>query len=60
MRLGIDASNVRSGGGIIHMQKILELAEPNKHFLNRVIVWGGDIHLENQTHKPWLELKGKY
>ena len=36
MRLGIDASNVRSGGGIIHMQKILELAEPNKHWIGFV------------------------
>ena len=30
MRLGIDASNISSGGGIIHLQKILENAEPRK------------------------------
>jgi glycosyltransferase involved in cell wall biosynthesis len=56
MRLGIDASNVRSGGGIIHLQKILEQAEPKKHRINRVIVWGGDTPLDNLPDKPWLEL----
>ena len=57
MRLGIDASNVRSGGGIIHLQKILEQAEPKKHLINRVVVWGGDTPLDNLPDKPWLELR---
>ena len=57
MRLGIDASNVRSGGGIIHLQKILEQAEPKKHLINRVVVWGGDTSLDNLPDKPWLELR---
>jgi len=52
MRLGIDASNVRSGGGIIHLQKILEQAEPKKHLINRVVVWGGDTPLDNFPDKP--------
>ena len=57
MRLGIDASNVRSGGGIIHLLKILEQAEPKKHLINRVVVWGGDTPLDNLPDKPWLELR---
>ncbi|SVD41868.1 uncharacterized protein METZ01_LOCUS394722, partial [marine metagenome] len=57
MRLGIDASNVRSGGGIIHLQKILEQAEPEAHLISRVIVWGGDAPLDNLPDKPWLELR---
>ena len=57
MRLGIDASNIRSGGGIIHLQKILEQAEPKKHLINRVVVWGGDTSLDNLPDKPWLELR---
>ena len=56
MRIGIDASNIRSGGGIIHLQKILEQAEPKKHLINRVVVWGGDTPLDNLPDKPWLEL----
>jgi glycosyltransferase involved in cell wall biosynthesis len=56
MRLGIDASNVRSGGGIIHLQKILEQAEPKKHLIDRVVIWGGDTPLDNLPDKPWLEL----
>ena len=57
MRLGIDASNVRSGGGIIHLQKILEQTEPEAHLISRVIVWGGDTPLDNLPDKPWLELR---
>ena len=56
MRLGIDASNVRSGGGIIHLQKILEQAEPGAHLISRVIIWGGDTPLDNLPDKPWLEI----
>ena len=55
MRLGIDGSNVLSGGGIIHLQKILEQAEPKKHLINRVVVWGGDRPLAYLPDKPWLE-----
>jgi len=57
MRLGIDASNVRSSGGIIHLQKILEQAGPKKYFINRVVVLGGDTPLDNLPDKPWLELR---
>ncbi len=57
MRLGIDASNVRSGGGIIHLQKILEQAKPKKHLINSVVVWGGDTFLDNLPDKSWLELR---
>jgi len=56
MRIGIDASNIHSGGGIIHLQKILEKVEPNKHSINRVIVWGGKNSLKILPDKPWLEL----
>ena len=53
MRLGIDASNIRSGGAIIHLQKILEQAELNKHLINRMVVWGGETPLEHLPVKPW-------
>jgi glycosyltransferase involved in cell wall biosynthesis len=56
MRLGIDASNVRSGGGIIHLQKILEQVEPETHHISKVIIWGGDIPLDILPDKPWLKL----
>jgi len=57
MRLGIDASNIRGGGGIIHLQKILELSEPKKHLINKIIIWGGDTPLKYFPKKPWLELR---
>ena len=41
MRIGIDASNIRSGGGISHLKNILLFAEPELYGLKKIIVWGG-------------------
>ena len=57
MKLGIDASNIRSGGGVIHLQKILEQADQKKHSINQVIVWGGETPLKYLPVKPWLNLQ---
>ena len=57
MKLGIDASNIRSGGGVIHLQKILEQADQKKHSINQVIVWGGETPLKYLPVKPWLDLQ---
>ena len=36
MILGIDASNIQAGGGVTHLQKILEYGEPEKHNISQV------------------------
>ena len=38
MILGIDASNIKSGGGLNHIIYILKFYQNNKKF-NKVIIW---------------------
>jgi glycosyltransferase involved in cell wall biosynthesis len=54
MRLGIDASNLRAGGGVTHLAEILGAAEPGDHGIDRVVVWGGRATLDRLAARPWL------
>lgn len=54
MILGIDASNIRRGGGITHLVEILEAANPIKHGFTKVIVWSSTNTLDKIANKPWL------
>lgn len=55
MRLGIDASNIRTGGGLTHLVELLNAAEPYKHGVSRVVVWAGRQTIESLPDKPWLK-----
>lgn len=57
MRLGIDASNLRAGGGVTHLREFLAAADPGEHGIGRVLVWGGARTLEQLPIRRWLELK---
>ena len=46
MKLGIDASNILTGGGVTHLKKILEHADLSKYGIQQVVVWGGANTLE--------------
>jgi len=55
MRVGIDASNLRAGGGITHVVEMLGAADPARHGVERVLVWGGRAILDRLPARPWLE-----
>src|SRR4030067_3789542 len=55
MRIGIDASNLRIGGGITHLMELLHAAEPEKYGISRVVVWAGKEMLDKIGNRPWLE-----
>ncbi len=55
MRLGIDASNLRDGGGITHLRELLDAARPHEHGITRVTVWGSGATLQQLPIRPWLE-----
>ncbi len=55
MRIGIDASNIREGGGLTHIAEVLRAAEPHRHGVSRVIFWAGAKTLERIHDRPWLE-----
>jgi glycosyltransferase involved in cell wall biosynthesis len=54
MILGIDASNIRGGGGITHLTELLRAAEPALLGFTRVIVWSGRATLQQIADRPWL------
>lgn len=54
MILGIDASNIRGGGGITHLTELLRAAEPGSHEFTHVIVWSGRATLQQIADRPWL------
>jgi glycosyltransferase involved in cell wall biosynthesis len=54
MRIGIDASNLKSGGGLTHLTALLEHVDARAAGVDRVIVWGPPATLERLTPRPWL------
>ena len=52
--LGIDATNLRSGGGLTHLVELLNMVKPELHGFKRVVVWGGKSTLNSLKEKPWL------
>ncbi len=55
MILGIDASNIRGGGGVTHLVELLKAADPERYQFHKVIVWGGKSTLDKIEERPWLE-----
>lgn len=56
MILGIDASNIRVGGGVTHLVELLRVAEPSKFGFSKVVVWGCARTLGQIEDRPdWLE-----
>jgi len=54
MRLGIEASNLRAGGGVTHLAELLRSAQPQQHGFSQVIVWGGGGTLQGLPERQWL------
>ncbi|MBU3630053.1 glycosyltransferase family 1 protein [Polynucleobacter sp. AP-Melu-500A-A1] len=54
LKVGIDASNLRQGGGVTHLMELLAVANPFDQGIVEVFVWGGDKTLDRLPHKPWL------
>lgn len=57
MRIGIDASNLRVGGGLMHLYQLLEKADPGSHRFNEITVWAGKSTLQGlPARNAWLNL----
>ncbi len=54
MILGIDASNVRAGGGLTHLVEVLRVAKPNSSGFSKVILWAGQESLSSIEDRPWM------
>ncbi len=54
MHIGIDASNIREGGGVTHLVELLRAVDPSEHGIARITVWGGANTLKRIEDRPWL------
>jgi len=56
--VGIDASNLRAGGGLTHLRELLEASDPARDGLRRIVVWGGTPTLNVlPKDRSWIELR---
>lgn len=54
MRLGIDASNLRSGGGVRHLIELLRAWDAESSGFSEVHLWGGRATLDQIDERPGL------
>jgi glycosyltransferase involved in cell wall biosynthesis len=54
MRLCIDASNLRVGGGLTHLVELLGNVDAPAHGFEQVFVWSSKATLERIADRPWL------
>lgn len=55
MNLGIDATNLRAGGGVTHLTELLGVAQPDTHGFRSIIVWGHRDTLDRISSRSWLK-----
>ena len=53
--LGIDAFNIRGGGGVTHLTEILRASSPTEYGFKKVILWGGHAILKGVDDQEWLK-----
>jgi len=53
--VGLDATNLRSGGGRTHLIELLRSVEPQKHGVSRIIVWGARDTLDRLSDHAWIQ-----
>jgi len=54
MILGIDATNIRAGGGLTHLKEILKEADMSNHNISKVIIWASTSTLNSLPTRDWL------
>ena len=57
LHLGIDASNIRLGGGVTHLSQLLAAADPRSAGIDRVTVWTGASTGGALPKQPWLDVR---
>ena len=59
MILGIDAFNLKDGGGLTHLVELLKVAKPSDYGFKHVVVWGDKKLLLQIDDRPWLIKENK-
>jgi glycosyltransferase involved in cell wall biosynthesis len=54
MILGIDASNIKGGGGSTHINELILNFHFNDHNISKIIIWGSSATLSKINNYQWL------
>ncbi|UGS24174.1 glycosyltransferase family 4 protein [Flavobacterium channae] len=55
MILGIDATNIRTGGGLTHLKEVLSNATPKQFGFEIVVIWSSQATLDKLPNFDWLD-----
>ena len=53
--IGIDASNLRQGGGLTHLIELISVINPSIHKFDKLVIWSRSETLECLEEKSWLK-----
>ena len=52
--IGLDASNLRQGGGVTHLIGLISVLDPKTHNFKKLIIWGNKKILSRLKNAEWL------
>jgi glycosyltransferase involved in cell wall biosynthesis len=57
LHIGIDASNIKQGGGLTHLSKLLLASDPTKMGFNQVTIWSSKSTADKLPDRDWINKK---
>ncbi len=54
IKICIDASNIREGGGVTHLSELLNAASPERHGFHSILIFAPQSTLDTIFSKPWI------
>jgi glycosyltransferase involved in cell wall biosynthesis len=54
MIVGIDASNISSGGGLTHLVELVSHMKPEVHGVKKILIWGSTSTLRKLPERDWI------
>ena len=55
--IGIDATNIRGGGGLVHLLELLRHADPERDGFFSVVIWANKETLDSINEQSWIVKK---
>ena len=52
MIIGIDATNIRAGGGVTHLKELLRSVDVEKHDIEKIVIWSSKFTLNEIDEIP--------
>ena len=54
--VGIDASGIKSGGGLTHLLEVLAASNPSAHGVTEIVVWCGQAVAQRAHSRPGISI----